>query len=383
MYICSACGASQPKWSGKCASCEAWNTLLESEKTEKRVGKLKETGNIKTASRISLDIPDITLRIKLASGELNNVLGGGLVPGSFVLLSGEPGIGKSTLALQIANWYAKGDQECLYVSAEENVSQISARALRLGIQNEHIGILSETVFENIAESIEHSPASLVVLDSISMFGSISVDSSSGTISLIRSMSEVFMQIAKRTKKSIIVIGHVTKDGSISGPKTLEHLVDTVLFLEGSRYEDYRILRALKNRFGATDEIGLFRMTESGLIDIENPGLEFIEPERTKLTGSALTMTLEGSRPLVIEIEALTTYTKFGYPKRSARGIPAGKLDLLLAVLSKYTDAKLESYDVYANISRGLSVTEPGIDLALAAAVISSKRNISLDKKLFL
>ncbi|MDD2745035.1 MAG: magnesium chelatase domain-containing protein, partial [Candidatus Gracilibacteria bacterium] len=202
-------------------------------------------------------------------------------------------------------------------------------------------------------------------------------------SLIRSMAEVLMQIAKRSQKTIIVIGHVTKDGSISGPKTLEHLVDTVLFLEGSRHESYRILRSLKNRFGPTDEIGLFEMTEKGLIDILNPGKEFVQSERKGLIGSALAMTMEGTRPLIVEIEALTTYTKFGYPKRSSRGMPNGKLDLVLAILSKYTDAKLENYDVFANVGRGLSLSEPGIDLALAAAVLSSRKNIPLGDTLFI
>ncbi len=197
------------------------------------------------------------------------------------------------------------------------------------------------------------------------------------------MAEVLMQLAKRTQKTIIIIGHITKDGSISGPKTLEHLVDTVLFLEGSRHESYRILRSLKNRFGPTDEIGLFEMTEQGLIDILNPGKEFIQNERKQLIGSALAMTMEGTRPLIVEIEALTTYTKFGFPKRSSRGMSNGKLDLTLAIISKYTDAKLENYDVFANVGRGLSLSEPGIDLALAAAVLSSRKNTPLEDTLFI
>ncbi len=332
---------------------------------------------------LSTTSDETMVRSPISSKELSNVLGGGLVPGSFILLSGEPGIGKSTLALQIADWYARNGTSSLYISAEENVGQIASRAKRLGITNAEINLLSESVFEHIVQTIENDQSGLVILDSISVFQSLSIDSNSGTVSLIRAMAEALMQLAKRTKKAIIIIGHVTKDGSISGPKTLEHLVDTVLFLEGSRYENYRILRALKNRFGPTDEIGLFRMGEDGLSDIENPGLEFIDAERTKLIGSAVGMTIEGTRPLVIEIEALTTYTKFGYPKRSARGIPQGKIDLLLAVLSKYTDLKLESYDVYANIGRGLTVSEPGIDLALAAAIISSKKNLPLGNRLFL
>lgn len=216
-----------------------------------------------------------------------------------------------------------------------------------------------------------------------MISSLDVSSQSGSITQIRYVTEVFMEFSKRTGRSIILIGHVTKEGTISGPKILEHLVDTVLFLEGSKYEDYRILRALKNRFGPTDEIGLFRMAENGLIDIANPGLEFIDQENEHLSGSALGITLEGNRPIVIEIEALSTYTKFGYPKRSARGIPSGKVDLLIAVLSKWSDTKLESDDVYVNVARGLSISEPGIDLATVAAIISSKKNKPLGKRIFL
>lgn len=216
-----------------------------------------------------------------------------------------------------------------------------------------------------------------------MISSLDIGSQSGSIGQIRYVTEVFMEFSKRTGRSIILIGHVTKEGTISGPKILEHLVDTVLFLEGSKYEDYRILRALKNRFGPTDEIGLFRMTENGLIDIPNPGLEFVDKENEHLSGLALGITLEGNRPIVIEIEALSTYTKFGYPKRSARGIPSGKVDLLIAVLSKWSDTKLESYDVYVNVARGLSISEPGIDLATVAAIISSKKNTPLGKRIFL
>jgi DNA repair protein RadA/Sms len=317
------------------------------------------------------------------SAELSNVLGGGLVPGSFILLSGEPGIGKSTLTLQIADWFSTSEHSALYISAEENLAQISARAKRLGILNSHIEILCESVFEHLLATIESSSCELVILDSISVFQSLSIDTNSGSTSLIRSMSEVLMQVAKRSNKTIIVIGHVTKDGSISGPKTLEHLVDTVLFLEGSRYESYRILRALKNRFGPTDEIGLFSMGEFGLTDVKNPWLEFAGSDRSKLLGSALAMTLEGSRPLIVEIEALSTHTKFGYPKRSARGVSTGKLDLVIAIFSKYTNAKIEEYDVFANIGRGLSVGEPGVDLALAAAVLSSRRSISLGNTVFI
>jgi DNA repair protein RadA/Sms len=223
--------------------------------------------------------------------------------------------------------------------------------VRLGVSHKNISVITESNFDDIITTIRTSDADIIIIDSLSVLSSESLDGTSGSMNQLRTMTEIFMQITKTTRKSIILIGHVTKDGSIGGPKALEHLVDVVLFLEGVRTENYRILRALKNRFGPTDAVGLFRMEEGGLIDIPNPGLEFIDASTSKLSGSALTLTIEGNRPLLIEIEALTTYTKFGYPKRSSRGIPQAKLDLLIAVMTKFTDTKLESYDTYLNIGR--------------------------------
>lgn len=380
MFRCRECGATSQKWQGKCPACGEWSTLEEetpvSKSKKQASGKKQEVFQI-LPSRESI------VKVQLRSNELNTVLGDGLTPGSLILLSGEPGIGKSTLALQITDWYSNKGNTAVYVSAEENIHQISDRAHRLGIANEHIRIFTAHTLEDILETLEKDGSGLIVIDSISMISSLDVSSQSGSITQIRYVTEVFMEFSKRTGRSIILIGHVTKEGTISGPKILEHLVDTVLFLEGSKYEDYRILRALKNRFGPTDEIGLFRMAENGLVDIPNPGLEFVDQENEHLSGSALGITLEGNRPIVIEIEALSTYTKFGYPKRSARGIPNGKVDLLIAVLSKWSDTKLESDDVYVNVARGLSISEPGIDLATVAAIISSKKNKPLGRRIFL
>ena len=380
MFRCRECGATSQKWQGKCSSCGEWSTLEEEvslSKSKKQVsGKEQEVFQI-------LPSRETITKIQLRSNELNTVLGDGLTPGSLILLSWEPGIGKSTLALQITDWYSHTGNTAVYVSAEENIHQISDRAHRLWIVNEHIRIFTAHTLEDILETIEHDSSGLIVIDSVSMISSLDVSSQSGSITQIRYVTEVFMEFSKRTGRSIILIGHVTKEGTISGPKILEHLVDTVLSLEGSKYEDYRILRALKNRFGPTDEIGLFRMAENGLVDIPNPGLEFTDKENEHLSGSALGITLEWNRPIVIEIEALSTYTKFGYPKRSARGIPSGKIDLLIAVLSKWSDTKLESDDVYVNVARGLSISEPGIDLATVAAIISSKKNKPLGKGIFL
>ncbi len=396
MLLCTNCQSTTLKWTGKCPSCGEWNTLEEtkglSSKQEKTIGVSRKTSQIETG------VMAYENRLSSTSGELDGVLGGGISPGSLILLSGEPGIGKSTLALQMSQWYASGTKESgwkvevkkwerwihvLYVSGEEHLGQISSRALRLGVNHAHIVILTTGVFEDIVATIRETEAALIIIDSISVLSSDLLEGAAGSISQIRIMTETFMQLAKTTKKSILLIGHVTKDGSISWPKSLEHLVDVVLFLEGSRSDDYRILRSFKNRFGSTDAIGLFRMEANGLVDLANPGLEFVDQANFTLPGSALSLTIEGNRPLLIEIEALTTYTKFGYPKRSTRGITAGKLDLLIAVLTKFTNAKLESSDVYLNVSRGLTVTEPGIDLACLAAILSSKKEKPLGRRIYL
>lgn len=357
-----------------------------SEKSQK--WKVKH-GNVITSHKIQISSQISSERYKSQSNELDSVLWWWLSSWSLILLSGEPGIGKSTLALQMAEWYTSSadgsspDMSVLYVSGEENIGQISGRALRLWVKNKNIDIITESYFDDIISTIKAHKASIVIIDSLSVLGSDSLEWSSGSISQIRTMTEVFMSLAKTTGKAIILIGHVTKDGSIGGPKALEHLVDVVLFLEWVRTENYRILRALKNRFGPTDAVGLFRMEEVGLIDIPNPGLEFIDANTSKLPGSALTLTLEWNRPLLIEIEALTTYTKFGYPKRSSRGIPQWKLELLIAVMTKFTDTKLESYDVYMNIWRWFSLTEPWVDLACVAAMMSSKSGKSLWDTIYL
>lgn len=385
MYQCTACGQTYTKWQGKCNACGEWSTLEETKETPVWSGKkggvkgTKQDGTVLQSGKENL----ASERILFASAELNTVLGGWLTKGSFTLLSGEPGIGKSTLSLQLVHQYAQQWREALYVSGEETAEQLWMRARRLWIVNTNVTIVESSQLEDILETVSQSRADFIVIDSISVLSSYAVNGYAWSVTQIRYAAEAFLDFAKQNGKSVVLIGHVTKDGSISGPKMLEHLVDTVLFLEGSRYEDYRILRSLKNRFGPTDEIGLFRMNEKGLEDITQPWLEFISKETKESAGSALAVTMEGSRPIILEIEALTTYTKFGYPKRSARGMPAGKLDLLIAVLSKFTDVKLENYDVYANVSRWLTINEPWIDLAILAAIVSSRKNIRLSGAIFL
>jgi DNA repair protein RadA/Sms len=383
MFICSACQQTSPKWSGKCLHCNAWNTLVEQKKDLKKskltTQSARELENLWHSTETS---SETFSRMKSSSWELDGVLGGGMSSGSLILLSGEPGIGKSTLALQMAEWYAP-ITPVLYVSGEEHTGQIRARAQRLWVHHENISLLSESDFDAVYATIESSDAKLIIIDSLSVLSSSSIEGSPGSISQIRIMTEMCMHLAKKYQLSIILIGHVTKDGSISWPKSLEHLVDVVLYLEGIRTENYRILRTFKNRFGPTDAVGLFRMDEDGLKDLQNPGLEFISHDREHLSWSALTFALEGNRPILIEIEALTTYTKFWYPKRSTRGINQNRLDLLIAVLTKFTSIKLENFDTYINISRWLTITETGVDLACIAAIASSRKNFSLKNTLWL
>lgn len=382
MYKCSKCWYSSPKWVWKCPECNSWNTLEEITES-KNPKKWKTKWDKITTSKISNKEIDLVKKSLFKSEELNTVLGSWLTPWSLILLSWEPWIWKSTLALQMADWYANDWRESLYISSEENVSQLSQRALRLWINNEDINIISSSFLEDIIETIESTSIDFIIIDSISIISSWDISSSSWSVGQIKYITERLLEAAKTLKKSIVLIWHITKDWSIWWPKLLEHLVDTVLYLEWSRYETYRILRALKNRFWPTDEVWLFSMTEKWLIDLKDPWMEFINKEDEKLSGSALAMTLEWNRPMLIEIEALTTYTKFWYPKRSSRWIPSWKLDLLIAILTKFTDVKLDSYDVYINVSRWINSQEPWIDLATIAAIVSSKKWKPLWKTVFI
>ena len=375
MYICTDCGNESLKWKWQCDFCKAWNTLKEF-KEAKKVWNSWNSWVVQELGWLSDGISqDVKEKIITKSPELNSVLGGWLVQGSIVLLSGEPWIWKSTLSLQLGSWI---QEDIIYISGEETASQIISRAKRLKVEWNHIKLLAENNLENILVTLQKNTAKVVILDSISVMQSDEISSTSGSIWQVRYITEKIVEYGKKNNITFIIIGHVTKDGNLAGPKTLEHMVDTVLFFEGDKFDNLRILRSLKNRFGSSSEIGLYKMEELGLIDIVNPGLEFISAwEETP--GSALSITMEWNRALIVETEALTTYTKFGYPKRSSRGIAQSKLDLIIAVLWKFTQVKLESYDVYCNISRGLSIAEPGLDLALAASIISSKSGKTLSK----
>lgn len=367
MYICNNCWNESLKWTGQCSFCKEWNTLQEFKESKT---KWNISGIKKELTKITDSLGKTEEKIISKSSELNNLLGWWITKWSIILLSGEPGIWKSTLALQLGNLIEK---DIVYISWEENENQIISRAKRLGINSSSISLLCENNLENILQTLKNTKSDVIVLDSISVIISDNANGTAWSISQVKEVAEKIVDFGKSTNTTVVIIWHVNKDWNLAWPKTLEHLVDTVLYFEWERYEEIRILRSLKNRFGSTGEIAIFKMQENWLIDLPNPGLEFISSENDNTTiGSSLSITMEWARPIVVEIESLTTYTKFGYPKRSARGIQTAKLDLILAVLWKYSRVNLDSYDVYANIVRWIKVDEPGIDLSIWASIISSK-----------
>lgn len=374
MYICNNCGNEFIKWQWQCNFCKEWSTIVEFKES-----KTKSKVKAEKKELEKIDNPrNSEERIITKSEELNNVLGGWLVPWSLILLSGEPGIWKSTLSLQLASLVQK---KIIYVSGEETIWQLATRANRLSIKWDNLSILCENNIENIFETIKWNLPDLLIVDSISVLSSDEVTWSSGSINQVKYIAEQLQQFAKKNNITTIIIGHVTKDWNLAWPKILEHLVDTVLFFEWERFEDIRILRCIKNRFGSSSEIAIFKMWEEWLRDIKNPWLELLDnKEKTPIIGSSLSITMEWTRPILIECEALTNYTKFGYPKRSVRWLNTSKLDMLIAIISKYTKVKLDSSDVYLNIARWLRIEEPSIDLSLAGAIISSKQNKAIPRE---
>lgn len=368
MFVCNNCWNESIKWAGQCSFCKEWSTLVEFKETKSKSWNI--SGIKKDLKKINDETSLPEQKIITKSNELNNLLGWWITVWSIILLSGEPGIWKSTLALQLANFI---DGNIIYVSGEENENQIMGRAKRLWITNSNVSLLCDNNLENILQTLKNTHADLIVIDSVSVITSDNANGTAGSIGQVKQVAEKMVDFWKSTGTTIVIIWHVTKDWNLAGPKTLEHLVDTVLYFEWERYEDIRILRSLKNRFWSTWEIAIFKMGENGLNDLSNPGLEFISSENdNKTSGSSLSITMEWNRPIVVEIESLTTYTKFGYPKRSARWIANQKLDLILAVLWKYSKVNLDSFDVYVNIVRGIKVDEPWIDLSIWASIISSK-----------
>ncbi len=371
-YVCQQCGATYSKWIGKCENCDAWNSLLES--TPLSSGKsavAKSRGKILKANKLSqVELDNVKDRLKTGFAELDIVLGGGLMPGGVMLMAGQPGIGKSTLLLQVAANVAN-KKSVLYISGEESAGQIKLRAERLGVhKQEALSLASSTSADDIAATIADSQYDLVIVDSIQTLALDEITSAPGTVSQITNSSNVIIRAAKSANTSVVLVGHVTKEGSIAGPKVLEHLVDVVLNFEGDRYGGFKIIRAAKNRYGATNEVALLEMVEEGLKQVENPSAALLA-ERQNTDGSVILATLEGNRPLLVEIQALVNPTHFGYPKRTASGFDINRLNLLIAVLEKRTKLKLSESDIYINVVGGLKLADPAADLAVAMAIASA------------
>ncbi len=377
-FFCQNCGAQYAKWQGQCNSCKAWNTIAEEiiQKEEKSSWKAP-TSEVKKAAKplkIHEIVSALEVRMDTCDGELNRVLGGGIVPGSLILLGGEPGIGKSTLLLQIS---LKLPYKTLYVSGEESQKQIKMRAERITTNGDNCYILTETKTQNIFRQIQEIEPEIVIIDSIQTLHTEYIEASPGSISQIRETTAELIKFAKETNIPVILIGHITKDGNIAGPKILEHMVDTVLQFEGDRNHVYRILRSLKNRFGSTSELGIYEMLGSGLREVSNPSEILISHKDVTLSGTAIASTLEGMRPLMIEIQALVSTAVYGTPQRSTTGYNAKRLNMILAVLEKRAGFRLGTKDVFLNITGGISIDDPAIDLAVVAAILSSNEDIPI------
>ena len=379
VYACTACGYETPRWAGRCPGCGAWNTMEENlvSAPEKGAGKIAAnqrpgTGN---EARLLRDIPeDTALRTPTGISELDRVLGGGIVEGGLMLIGGDPGIGKSTLLLQVTDRLAALGQRVLYVSGEESARQIRLRARRLGVESD-IYVLSENALDAIEEKIRKLQPDTAVIDSIQTVYRPELASAPGSVSQIRESTSLLMRLCKETGTSVFLVGHVTKDGAIAGPRMLEHMVDVVLYFEGDRQQDYRLLRAVKNRFGSVNELGVFRMTGKGMQVVENPSEELLSHRAKGASGSVVFSGMEGSRPLLCDVQALASPTFFGTPRRAVNGADGGRVAMLLAVLEKRASLRTYNQDVYINVAGGLELSEPAADLALCAAVASSLKDL--------
>ncbi len=373
IYFCQNCGHEESKWLGQCPVCKEWNTFVEEQAVTTSNGKSKpkETGRPVALSSIDADEEE---RISTHIGELDRVLGGGIVPGSLVLIGGDPGIGKSTLLLQMCQKLAADGHRVLYISGEESLKQIKLRANRMGAFSDTLTLLSETSLESIRGVIERDRPEIVIIDSIQTMYDEEVSSAPGSVSQVRESTNVFLQLAKGYGITIFIVGHVTKEGAVAGPRVLEHMVDTVLYFEGDRYASYRILRAAKNRFGSTNEIGVFEMQKSGLMEVQNPSEFMLEGKPENAAGSVVACAMEGTRPMLLEIQALVCKTSFGMPRRTAAGVDYNRVNLLMAVLEKRMGLPLSDYDAYVNIAGGIRLNDPSADLGLVLALVSSYKN---------
>lgn len=370
-YICQQCGAAHPKWSGKCLDCGAWNSLVEERNNPVPKGA-KNTNKATSITFINLNSPNQDLvRKKTTISELDRVTGGGLVPGSVILVGGDPGIGKSTLLLQAIAHLSK-NYKCAYISGEEGVDQICLRAKRLNVENHPVKLATETNIKSILKTLDNAEApEIVVIDSIQTMYLDDLDSAPGSVAQVRTCSQELIRLAKKKNIVMVLVGHVTKEGAIAGPRVLEHMVDTVLYFEGDRGHQFRILRSVKNRFGPTDEIGVFEMTELGLQEVKNPSSLFLENRHEDVNGTAVFAGIEGTRPVLVEIQSLVSPSPFATPRRTVIGWDSGRLAMIIAVLESRCGMSFVGKDVYLNIAGGLRISEPAADLAVAAALLSS------------
>lgn len=375
-FICSNCGYESIKWLGRCPECESWNTfseeIVESEKEKNKTAVRRSSFSVSKLKEINSVEAD---RLKTNIAEFDRVLGGGLMPGSIILIGGDPGIGKSTLVMQAAS---KIQEKVLYVTGEESNRQIKLRASRLGVDSDNFYVLAETEMDNIVCAMEDIAPGVIIIDSIQTMHKSDLDNAPGTVTQIRECTSQLMKIAKSTQQVVILIGHVTKEGMIAGPKVLEHVVDTVLQFEGERHHSYRILRAQKNRFGSTNEIGIFEMHDTGLTEVKNPSEIFLSERDQRTTGSAVTSSMEGTRPILLEVQALVTPSNYGNPQRVATGFDYRRLSILLAVLEKRAGLRLSAANVFLNMAGGVKIDEPAVDLAVCCSIASSLLDRNVD-----
>ncbi len=380
IFVCQHCGREELKWLGRCPTCQEWNSFVETT-VAAQASSPRHASPVSPPQELSQVVIEAADRFSLPLAEFNRVLGGGLVPGSLMLTGGDPGIGKSTLLLQVSALVARARGRVVYVSGEETLHQIKLRAERLGIKGDNLYLLAETDLEISLSQIEELSPSLVVIDSIQAVYLPELDTAPGSITQVRECTMRLMHWAKLSGVPVFIVGHVTKDGAIAGPRTLEHIVDAVLYLEGEPFSAYRLLRCVKNRFGSTNEIGVFEMKEQGLVEVENPSKAFLSQRFAEAVGSTVVPVLEGSRPLLVEIQALTNPTSFGLPRRTANGVDFNRLLLVTAVLTRRIGLKLGNQDIMVNVAGGLKIGEPAADLGIALAVTSSARDVAVDPEL--
>jgi DNA repair protein RadA/Sms len=384
VYVCQQCGSQQPKWMGRCPECGEWNSLVE-ERSSPTAGESSPRGGLfrmRESTPIAYSDIEKQDQARQTSGisEFDRVLGGGIVPGSLVLIGGDPGIGKSTLLLAVSDRLSHNYGSVLYVSAEESERQIKLRGERLGIQPKGLYLLGETCLEKVFQEIDRLEPEAVVVDSVQTVFSMKLESAPGSVSQVREVAGQFLMLAKNRTIPVFLIGHVTKEGAIAGPKTLEHIVDTVLYFEGERHHNHRIIRAVKNRFGAANEVGVFEMTGHGLMPVLNPSGLFLNERPTNVSGSVVTACMEGTRPMLVELQALVTSNKYGTARRMTQGVDSSRVALLMAMLEKRTGMNVLADDVFINIAGGISVDEPAVDLGIVTAIASSFRNLAVDPR---